>query len=61
MPRAFKSEVVYEIDNDEVGVTREAFFEWLYTCPLSDQWVLIEDDFGYCRVVFCFDEKEHDD
>ena len=49
-------------DHGEVGVTREAFFEWLNTCPMSDQWILIaDDDFGYCRVVFCFDEEENDD
>ena len=49
-------------EKPQVGVTREQFYEWLDTCPMDNEWVLVsEDDFGYCRVVFCFDEEEDED
>ena len=49
-------------DSEEVGVTREQFHEWLDTCPMDDEWVFVaEDDVGYCRVVFCFDETEEEE
>ena len=49
-------------EEPQVGVTREQFYEWLDTCPIDNQWVVIaEDDYGYCRVVFCFDEEEDED
>jgi hypothetical protein len=46
-----------EEEEPQVGVTREQFYEWLDTCPIGNEWVLVaENDYGYCRVVFCFDE-----
>lgn len=49
-------------NNGEVGVTREQFYEWFDTCPVPDEWIYIaDDDYGYCRIVFSFDETEEDD
>ena len=49
-------------EEPKVGVTREQFYEWLSTCPMDNEWILVaDDDYGYCRVVFCFDELDEDD
>ena len=49
-------------EEPQVGVTREQFYEWLDTCPIDNQWIVTaEDDYGYCRVVFCFDEEEDEE
>ena len=38
-------------------MTREAFFEWLNTCPTL-KWAVQLDDHGYIRVSFLIDEIE---
>ena len=47
--------------SNQVGVTRSQFYEWLNTCPAPhDTWFVGEDDEGYARVFFSFDEEDDD-
>ena len=47
---------------EEVGVSREQFYEWLDTCPVPKEFYFVaDDDYGYARVFFSFDEFEEED
>ena len=49
-------------DSEDVGVTREQFYKWLDTCPIPKEFYFVaDDDYGYCRVFFSFDEFEKED
>jgi len=42
------------------NMDREAFFEWLSTCP-SGAWLLIGDDVDAIKIKFFVDEDKEND
>jgi len=41
-------------------MTRKEFWEWMDTCP-THKWDILEDDVGYCRIIFPMDEDPEGD